>query len=1103
MDKSALKKLAIRARRELLRLVSLRASLFGLTPDGSGSVPAGKTLTREEGRLLGLLRKNVREDGFETVMEDAACTWFIRFAAFRLMEINGFLPTGKRLLTDRSGRFVCETGGERGLFRHRLLEARRELSGFLPDVFGEREDERELLLPDDLMEEGSVLCRMVTEIPEECFDLSVESGQIGVMGRLYQYYMSEKHEAAVDPLHGGLVGKEQLPAATQLFTTDWIVRFLTDNSLGRYWTERNPGSRLAENLPYLVPLKGEPPACDGEKSDLRDATVFDPCVGSGHFLMYAFDLLVKIYAECGRSGSDAACEIVKHHLFGLDIDRRVVGIARFCVMMKARWYDADFFSRGIRPRIYTITESGEIDRKEAGEFRAGNADRKKDIDAVLARMTDAKEYGSLLKMPDADCGLLRARAEASGVGGPLRELLGTADLLSRKYAAVVTNPPYFNRYDEKLKAFLAEHFREFSGDLFSVFMQRNAEFCGEGGYSAFVTPYVWMFIRKYEAVRREILDRRRIVTLIQFEYSAYEDATVPLCAFVLSNDRRDIPGGYFRLTGFKGGMEIQRSRLEAALRDPEGCGYYYSVCQRNFRQIPSAPLAFWADEGILAAFRSGQSLGGIALARNGMKTGDNRRFLRFWWEVPPGSLRTDCRSFGDAVRSGGKWFPYNKGGEYRKWYGNNDYVVDWENAGERIFGLAAQDGRHVQDYPDELKFAPSLTWSLVSSGKPSFRYKEGCLSDIAGMSLYGEREVLLRALGLLNSIAAGEILQMLAPTINFQAGDIARIPVPPGMSGDARIPALVEQCIAVSREDWDSRETSWDFHRHPLVRGAARISDAFDEWRKECESRFRVLKACEKELNRVFLAMYGLEGRLSPEVSDGDISLRRAELSRDVRSLISYAVGCMTGRFTPDRADCRGSGRLLLARDDGIIPLSAEGGFENDVMKGFRQFLRVVYGEDTLEENLRFAAGALGRTGAPEEVLRGYLMNQFFADHCALYRKRPVYWLIDSGRRGSFRCLVYLHSLRPDTADRILEDYVRPLAEECRRATRACGEREDRELKKLREKEEELRGLEERLGTLAGGSIRVDADKGVLGNYQQFSSVAAAINSQGKKPDLY
>ena len=1103
MDKSALKKLAAAARRELIGMMTARAALFGLKPDGIHGMNGEEFLSPEESRLLASLRRRIRAEGFDTVTEDAACAWFLRIAAIRLMEVNRFLPGGECLFRG------SPEDEKSGIESVRVIEKRRELSGILPDIFGGAEDDTELLLP-ECIPGDSALCRILNETPDEWFDLSSESGQLGAVGILYQYYQSERHEAAVNPLHRGMVGKEELPAATQLFTTGWIVRFLTDNSVGRYWAERHPESTIASRLPYLVPLSGENSATFGEKITPRDVTVFDPCVGSGHFLMYAFDLLMGIYTECGYSRSEAACEIVRHNLFGLDIDRRVAGIARFCVMMKARRYDRDFFSRGILPRIYEITESGGIDGAEITQFVGSDKRLSADVSAILERMTDAKEYGSLLSMPDVDFERIRKAIGESSVSGELRELLGCAELMSGKYAAVVTNPPYFNRYDDKLKAFLSRHFPESSGDLFSVFMERNAGFCRENGYTAFLTPYVWMFIRKYEALRRAILRSRRIVTLIQFEYSAYEDATVPLCAFVMANDSRPIPGGYFRLTGFRGGMDVQKGRVEEALENPENRGYYFETEQSVFGMIPSAPFAFWAGDEIISAFRSGRAIGDIALARNGMKTGDNRRFLRLWWEVSPDRLRLNCHDIREAVNSGGRWFPYNKGGEYRKWYGNNDYVVDWENAGERIFRHAGEDCRHVQDYPDGLKFTPSLTWSLVTSGKPSFRYKECCLSDIAGMSLYGGRDTILRALGLLNSTAAAEILQMLAPTLNCQAGDIARIPVPPGTEEDERIPALVERCVALSREDWDRSETSWDFRVHPLVRGESRISDAFSQWQAECGSRFRQLKQCEEELNRVFLSLYGLEGRLPYEVGDSDISLRRADAARDVRSLISYAVGCMFGRFTIPAEFRRGSGSLLPPENDGIIPLSGDGMFANDIMSGFIDFLKVVYGEETLEDNIRFIAGALGRKGPPEEAIRGYFLGGFFAYHCVVYRKRPVYWLFDSGRRGAFRCLAYYHSLRPRTASDILEKYLSPTIEACRAEIRAAEERADdcpsreravllRKLNSLRGSESELLGFERRLRAIAGMNVLIDPDDGVTANYERFRGVVAAVDSRGKE----
>lgn len=810
MNKSAIQKFAIWARTTLMEQVAQRAYQYGITKDSYGEENAvtvnGMALSPQEQSQRRELVREIQAKGYDQVMEEVAYTWFNRFIALRYMEVNNYLPSHIRVFSNAQGAFdpeilkealhidlpgldqskvaeYIEKNETEALYRYLLLTQCNALNEGLPKMFEKMGGYTELLFPNNILRPDSVLGRMVADIPEEDW-----TDQVQIIGWMYQYYNSEKHDAVIN-IYKGTIPREDIPAATQLFTTDWVVRYMVDNSLGRYWLERNPQSKLAEKLEYLVtPKDGALPQID-QHIDPTEITFFDPCMGSGHVLVYAFDVLMEIYKECGYSERDAASAIVEHNLFGLDIDPRATQLATFAVAMKGRQYDRRFLSRHLSLHLYSPDD-----------------------------YEDGLEYGSLIRVDE-----LEERPE------PTQELTLFDDnyeaklntwnfrrLLSQKYTIVCTNPPYLNKYNAKLKDFVNGNYKDYSGDLFSVFIYRNLLFCQTDGYCGFMTPFVWMFIKTYEKLRQFIIQNKSITTLIQMEYSAFEEATVPICSFVLKNGKETAKGLYFKLSEFKGGMEVQREKVIEALKD-NSCAYFYETSATNFSKIPGSPIAYWVSEKLLKAFDLGKSLGDLALARNGMKTGDNGRFLRIWWEIISNKINLQAENSAQALSSHAKWFPYNKGGEFRKWYGNNDYVVNWENQGDEIFNCAKSDKRNVQDYPLELKFIPSVSWSLVTSGQPAFRYKCYNISDIAGMSFFAQKPELLIYLAFCNSKIAFEMLKILAPTINFQAGDIGRLPILELGNLNNTVVELVEENIEISQQDWDADETSWDFKRHPLV----------------------------------------------------------------------------------------------------------------------------------------------------------------------------------------------------------------------------------------------------------------------------------------------
>lgn len=819
MNKSAIQKFAMWARTTLMEQVRQRAFQYGITKDGYGEENAvtvnGMALSPQEQRQRRELVREIQAKGYDQVVEEVAYTWFNRFIALRYMEVNNYLPSHIRVFSNAQGAFdpeilkeahhidlpgldqskvaeYIEKTDNEALYRYLLLTQCNALNEGLPKMFKKMGGYTELLFPNNMLRPDSVLGRMVADIPEEDWGEpedwkgTEKDHLVQIIGWMYQYYNAEKHDEVVN-INKSAVKREDIPAATQLFTTDWVVRYMVDNSLGRYWLERNPQSKLAEKLEYLVtPKDGTLPQID-QHIDPTEITFFDPCMGSGHVLVYAFDVLMEIYKERGYSERDAASAIVEHNLFGLDIDPRATQLATFAVAMKGRQYDRRFLTRHLSLHLYSPDD-----------------------------YEDGLEYGSLIRVDE-----LEERPE------PTQELTLFDDdyetklntwnfrrLLSLKYTIVCTNPPYLNKYNAKLKDFVNGNYKDYSGDLFSVFIYRNLLFCQADGYCGFMTPFVWMFIKTYEKLRQFIIQNKSITTLIQMEYSAFEEATVPICSFVLKNGKETAKGLYFKLSEFKGGMEVQREKVIEALKD-NSCAYFYETSATNFSKIPGSPIAYWVSNNLIQAFQN-RTIGEVAKPRQGMATTNNNLFLRLWYEVSTISICLNAQNRKDALLSQKKWFPYNKGGDYRKWYGNNDYLVLWENDGFAIKQYLIGKNPNIPR-GETLYFKRCFSWSLISSALPAFRYKDyGNIFDIAGMSCFSDNN-LYYLLALCNSKVTTAFLAVFSPTINFQAGDIANIPVAIVDDQVAPVENVVKENIELSKSDWDAYETSWDFKRHPLV----------------------------------------------------------------------------------------------------------------------------------------------------------------------------------------------------------------------------------------------------------------------------------------------
>ncbi len=1089
MKKAATKKFAVWASDRLFEGVCLKAMQYGISEkeicSESDIIINGRPITDAELKLRSLLVNEINSTGFTETLQHLARSLFIRFCAIRFMEVNDYFPSHSRIFTDLPTDTTIENNT---IFKGRFIKQNAELENILPEVFEKLPEYIELLFPDEIISPENVISHFLRYVPDSYFDIKSENGQVEIIGWLYQFYISKKHDEIIDALHFKAISSEDVPAATQIFTTDWIVKYITDNSLGRYWIERNPASPLIDKLDFFVTPKSGKITYINESISPCELTVLDPCVGSGHFLVYAFDVLMEIYHECGYTDSDAACSIIKNNLFGLDIDSRVTELSRFALMMKARRYDPDFFSRKITPNVCTVAQSNSI----------APVSSEPELNKLISSLHNAQEYGSLCNVSDIDFSLIQESED-------ILPIIQTGKILSNKYTVVVTNPPYLNRYDTLLKEFINSGFRDYSGDLFSVFVYRSFSLCKADGYCGFMTPFVWMFLKTYEALRRYIIENKNIVSLIQPEYSAFRDATVPICAFISKNARDTSDGIYFRLSDFKGDMEEQKERVLYALRN-KSCGYFHETAQDNFLKLPSAPIAYWANDKIINAFEKGTRLDSLAAPRQGLATGDNSRFLRLWHECDINRICFDASSRDAAQNSGLRWFPYNKGGEYRKWYGNNDYVVNWENDGHEIRSLRDARGR-LRSRPQNLStyFSESITWSKISSGAVSFRYKPpGHIYDVSGTSIFADTKTLRYLQGFCNSKVALEIARMLSPTINYEVGQISALPIIMDKSKEEEIIRLTEENIRLCREDWDSFENSWDFKSHPLINGSS-IKGSYKTWEQECLDRFNKLKENEEALNRLFIEIYGLNGILSDKVDENSITVRKADKARDVKSLISYAVGVMFGRYSLDTDGLAYAGGTWTVENDRTLPVSKDNILLiSDMGDMFCRFIEIVFGKETVDENLHFIADALGSYASPREAIQKYFTTDFYRDHCKLYRSRPIYWQLDAGKKGSFRCLIYMHRYRETLPYQILKDYVEPRlcryhieADNLRHKLTIAAGTERISLKKavtlLEAGEQELRTFEKKLRLIANRMQKINSDDGIIYNYNLFSDILTRL----------
>ena len=1016
------------------------------------------------------------------------------------------------------------------LFRFLFIKQSNKLNEILPGLFKTTNDSLELLLNISFTSEEGVVRQLIDTIPEEDFTKQVE-----IIGWLYQYYISEKKNQVIN-INKSNIKKEDIPAATQLFTTDWVVKYMVDNSLGRYWIERNPNSSLKKHLEFYLGEAQQDEETQRKLDEIRsenisieELTFFDPCMGSGHILVYAFDVFFEIYKELGYLERDIPELILKNNIFGLDIDDRAYQLAYFAVLMKARKYDRKILQKGIVPNVYAIQESGNITDSTIEFIQKHDEKIVNDVIYLKEIFESGKEFGSLIQVKNIDFNRLRTSLNeiidnskstltdiniTNIISNDLMALINQAELLSKKYSAVVTNPPYMNKFEKNLKDFAKKYYKDYSKDLFSMFIYRNFDFCNEYGYNALMTPFVWMFIKNHENLRKFIINNKSISSLIQLEYSAFSEATVPICTFVLSNFDENYAGTYLKLSEFTGGMNVQKEKVLQIIKGDEILNDENTLIfnQSNFEKIPGSPIAYWATNEIINDFEKGEDITRYIDSFQGIITGNNDKFLRFWHEVSIDKIAFDKNSFNEIDLNSKYWIPYNKGGKFRKWYGNQEYIVYWKyGSKDKTRGKASFSDFYLKEY---------VSWSYITSSTLSTRYfPNGFLWDVAGSGMFDKGDFIKYLQALLTSKVGITFLKIINPTLNFQVENILQVPIIYNESFKQEVDKLVTQNIDISKLDWDSFETSWNFIKHPFLKfNSDLIFNNFQQWSKQQNEFINLIFENEFKLNDLFIKIYNLQSEISNNIVKEDITLYCPILSKDIKSFISYAVGCMFGRYSLDNEGLQFAGgkfninnyHKFIPDDDNIIPILDSEYFEDDIVNRFVEFVKTCFGKETLEENLDFIANALAKNKKPSrEKIRDYLLKNFFNDHKKTYKKCPIYWQFSSGKENGFNCLIYIHRYEPSLVARIRTDYLHKTQKAIEQAIANCDNiinhlsskqevvKATKDKAKLQKQLKETQEYDEALSHIANQNIEIDLDDGVKVNYAKFQNVQ--VSKEGKK----
>ncbi len=1201
INKSAIRNFAIEARNILIKSAAIEAGFYGITKDEIKSpVQKGRdfevyeTLTGAEKRIFdsdvkrrAALVEAIRQKGFDEVMEETAYTWFNRLIAIRFMEVNNYLPFRMRVLSSDSGSLTPDIVSkslevdlnltDRELdaiqaakdennydeaFRLLFVKACNELNDNLPGLFEKTNDYMELLLKLPYTSDG-VVRMLVDTIPESNFNIN-EGGQVEIIGWLYQFYNTEPKAKAF--AKKGKITKEEIPAVTQLFTPDWIVRYMVENSLGRLWAEHllaNGDSRSEQEIAndfgwkYYLPEAEQEPEVQAQLVQIRaelknlspeDILCIDPCQGSGHILVYLFEVLMQIYREDGYSERDATRCILEHNLYGLDIDDRAYQLSYFAVLMKARQYDRMILKKHIKPHVYSIQESNSVNRNQLKYFGVDMSEIERNnavnqLTCLLDTFKDAKEYGSILNVDRCDWDLLRRFAENDCVEGQmdfevygidqtqkqLTTLIEIGEVMAQKYHVIATNPPYMavTNADIHLYNFINANYKDSKADMYSVFIRKCQSMLKKHGMQAMITMQSWISLPSFYELRTSLIGEIAFVNVAQMGAHAFDEIggeVVSTIAFIIRNS---LPGDYIGCFSNlqSGGSESEKEAVYLKRKK------LFLAKQLQFKSVPNSIFVYDVPESSIEKFVTAPPLKDYVVAKPGMQTSDNERFLKLWFEVDVRSIGYKC-THEEAKNSNYKWFPYNKGIGFRKWYGNNDYIVNFFHDGEELKYWLVHNpkdpgtkhwSRNMRNY--DYYFQEGITFTAIGNAFSARLNGRGYLFDTKGPTMFGRELIII--CGFVNSTVFDYYNRMLCKQITKSADSVNLVPfiLPEGDDYKA-VQQYVKDAIAITKADWDSYETSWDFKKHPLIGIRGTVESSFNTWSVLATERANKLTKTEKAIDKTFETIYGIENEIAVKDRIEAGIVRRADKVSDIKSLISYAVGCMFGRYSLDVEGLAYAGgdwkeayvakyKTFMPDEDGIIPITDEEYFKDDIVARFVDFIRIVYGEETLEENLKFIADVLGNKGdTPRAVIRNYFMNDFYKDHCNTYSvtgsgKRPIYWLFDSGKQNGFKALIYIHRYTPDTVGLIRSVYLHNAqaaiqnslqnAEYIISTTTSATERarETRKKDKYVKQLNELRPYYQALSHIALQRIPMDLDNGVKKNYQLFQGVE--VSTEGRK----
>lgn len=1253
MDKVALRNFAVNAKEKLEKEVRRKLELIGITENKIeegivsendylkiGNVELNKREIKQREILVKTLKEKVKEGNFQDALneliEEIAYTWFNRIIAIRFMEVNDYLNDRIRILSserenDREPQIIREvfntdlefSDDEKNyvynlkeeskteeLFRFLFIKKCNKLNEILPELFEEAEDYSELLLPISINDEEGILRKLVDGVPKESFDIKKE-GQIEVIGWLYQYYNEEKKkEVDKKTKKGKKVEQDDIPAKTQLFTPKWIVKYMVENSLGNLWLEGHPNENLEKKWKFLVKREKQEEEIESKleklnenykEIKLEEIKIIDPCMGSGHILVYAFDVLMDIYSNLGYSNRDAVQSILENNIYGLDIDKRAYQLAYFALMMKAREYYKRIFSKKLELNICYTRESNDINKEIIDFISNGNDKIKDELDLIYNLFLDAREYGSLIEAPKIDYNKIKNRLleientdfynlfdelKKEEIKNKFYYVIKTSEILSKKYEVVATNPPYMGSsiMDSKLSKYTKKNYPDSKMDMFAVFIEKCNNLTKKNCYISMITMQSWMFLSSFETLRKNILEKTTIKSLLQLGYGVIGIA-FGTSAFSLKKSFPDEKEGYyfrmfdkiaqniqtddcailFRIskntTNFKYKFDEYSSEntiSEDIKSNEKGNLIKFQINQKNFEKIPGMPIGYWASENLLEDFEKGIRTSELVEPRQGLATTDNDRFLRQWYEVEGEKINYNTKSINHTENNEFKWYPCNKGGARRQWSGNYNYVVNWENNGSEIKKNILYKYPYLKT-PDFVAkntnyyFKEAITWSDITSGGFAIRYREeGSIHDVTGMSAFSDSTFKLQyILGLLSTKISDYIFKILNPTIHLQIGNFSNFPVIENEQIKPKVLSIVDDCIKISKYDWNTFETAWDFKVSPLVNieryveefenvkigkngnvenkkiektQITLIEEVYSQYKEFTNNQFLKLKENEEELNRIFIDIYRLQNELTSDVSEKDITIAKIFDTDDeindeikgnnyvltkadvVKQFISYAVGCMFGRYSLDEEGLVFAGgefdknkySKFIPDEDNCIPITDSEYFSDDIVTRFVEFVKTVYGEETLEENLKFIAQALSnKNDAPKDIIREYFLKSFYDDHLKRYKKRPIYWLYDAGKKNGFKALIYMHRYNEQTTAKVRIGYLHELQKHYeRRASFLKDEIEsnnnrkkaEQELKKIKSQLDECKQFDEKMNHLSSEYISIDLDDGVKVNYEKVQT---------------